>query len=115
MRAPELGRHPHRRRRGERARPVGENQPAHHDREHRREEREVGDERGVDEHRDPPLHAAVHRHDQGDPVERAGEVDDAGDQPEQKRRRSDRPRVDGRAPGDNATSSGARPTQASEG
>jgi len=40
------------------------------------EERQVGDERAVDEHGDPRLQVAVEDHDPRDPVERAGEVHD---------------------------------------
>ena len=61
----------------------------HHDaprdqREERRKQREIRNQPGVDQDGDPRLQAAVHGHHTRDPVERAGEVDDAGGEAEQK-------------------------------
>ena len=82
MRAAEFGRNPDDRRRHQRQRPVRNDDPAYDEREDRGKQREVGDERRVDEHGDPRREVAVHHHHPRDPVQRAGEVHDAGDQAE---------------------------------
>ena len=46
------------------------------------EQSEVGHQRHVDENRADPRHIAVHDHHSRDPIERAREVDDAGDEAE---------------------------------
>ena len=60
-------------------------QASHDHREDCREERQVRDQRGVHEHGDPRLKAAVDHHHARDPVERAGEIHAARDEPERKR------------------------------
>jgi hypothetical protein len=52
------------------------------EREDRGKQGEVQDERGVDERRDPRRQVAVHHHHAGDPVKRAGKVDDPRHQAE---------------------------------
>ena len=49
------------------------------------EEREVRDERRVDEDGDPCLQIAVQHHHAGNPIERAAEVQDAGEETERER------------------------------
>ncbi len=60
----------------------GERAP-HHDREQRRKEREVGDERAVENRGDPHRQTTVDTHHQRDPVQRAREVNHPGGQAEQ--------------------------------
>jgi hypothetical protein len=82
--SPQLRRHPHDRRRQQRNSSVRHHDAPHEQREERREQCEVRDQRAVDQNGDPRLQASVYGHHTRDPVERAGEVDDAGDEAEQK-------------------------------
>src|SRR5581483_7572735 len=64
---------------------VRDDQPPDDQRKERREQREIRDERRVDRDGHPRRDAAVDDHHARDPVERAGEIDDAGQQAEPER------------------------------
>jgi hypothetical protein len=60
-------------------------QPTDNQGEERGKERQIRDERRIDEHRHNRVKRSVHHHHARDPIEGAGEVDDAGDESETER------------------------------
>ena len=92
VRSAKLGRHPHGRGCQQPAQTVRDEETRLDDREDRRKQRQVGDERDVDQHRGHGVQAAVDDHDTRDPVKCACEIHGAGRQSQAERTRQRRRR-----------------------